>query len=82
MGKSSGPIERPMSAYHAIIPDKEGSQVKDTSSTGSKKVIQLVMDEVDIIELMRILLDDDPDGALAFMRRHLKGKARELLEGG
>ena len=82
MSKSIGPIERLMYASHASIPDREGSQVKDPSSTGSKKVIQLVMDEVDIIELMRILLDDDPDGALAFMRMHFKGKAWELLEGG
>jgi hypothetical protein len=32
------------------------------------------MDEVDIIELMRILLDNDSDGALAFMRLPLLGK--------
>ena len=49
---------------------------------GSKKVLQVVLEEADIIELMRILLDDDAAGALAFMRKHLKGKARDLLEGG
>jgi hypothetical protein len=71
-----------MSASLASISEREGSEVNETSSTSPKQVIQLVMDEVDIIELMRILLDNDSDGALAFMRRHLKGKARELLEGG
>jgi hypothetical protein len=55
--------------------------LKEASSISSKKVIQIVVDEVDVIELMRILLDNDPDGALAFMQKHLKGKARELLEG-
>ncbi len=47
-----------------------------------KKSLNLVLEEKDIIELMRILLDEDAEGALAFLREHLKGKARELLEGG
>jgi len=47
-----------------------------------KKGINLTLEEQDIIELMRILMDDDVDGALAFLRIHFKGKARDLLEGG
>jgi hypothetical protein len=47
-----------------------------------KKSLNLVLEEKDIIELMRILLDEDAAGALAFLKEHLKGKARELLEGG
>lgn len=47
-----------------------------------KKSLQIVLDEADLIELMRILLDDDSDSALIFLREHFKGKARELLEGG
>lgn len=47
-----------------------------------KKNINLILEDPDIIELMRILLDADSDGALAFLKTHLKGKARELLEGG
>lgn len=47
-----------------------------------KKSIQLLLEDEDLIELMRVLLDDDPQGALEFLRKHLKGKARELLEGG
>jgi hypothetical protein len=47
-----------------------------------KKSIQVVLEDPDIIELMRILLDDDAEGALTFLRTHFKGKARELLEGG
>jgi hypothetical protein len=31
---------------------------------------------------MRVLLDDDAEGALAFLHMHFKGKVRELLEGG
>jgi hypothetical protein len=46
------------------------------------KSINLVLDEQDLIELIRILLDEDTDGALAFLKVHFKGKARELLEGG
>jgi hypothetical protein len=40
------------------------------------------MEEQDLIELIRVLLDEDADGALAFLKVHFKGKARELLEGG
>ena len=47
-----------------------------------KKAFALVLDDADWIELARLLMDDDADAALAFVKRHLKGKARELLEGG
>lgn len=47
-----------------------------------KKVITMPLDEMELIELMRILMDDDAEGALAFLKIHFKGKARELLEGG
>jgi hypothetical protein len=47
-----------------------------------KKILQLSLEDEDLLELMRILMDDDPDGALAFLKTHCKGKARELLEGG
>ena len=47
-----------------------------------KKGINLVLEDDDIIELMRILMDSDAEAALEFLRLHFKGKARELLEGG
>jgi hypothetical protein len=47
-----------------------------------KKAINLVLGDEEIIELMRILMDDDAEAALAFLKKHCKGKARELLEGG
>ncbi|MGZ9221010.1 MAG: hypothetical protein ACXW4Q_02785 [Anaerolineales bacterium] len=47
-----------------------------------KKALTVGLDDADIIELMRILLDEDPQGALDFLKKHFKGKARELLEGG
>jgi hypothetical protein len=47
-----------------------------------KKAISLIVEDSDLIELMRILLDDDAEGALAFLKAHFKGKARDLLEGG
>ena len=46
-----------------------------------KKAISLVVFD-DLIELIRILLDDDAEGALAFLKTHFKGKTRDLLEGG
>ena len=42
----------------------------------------MTLEDPDLIELMRILLDEDAEGVLTFLRTHFKGKARELLEGG
>jgi len=50
--------------------------------TESKKALQMIIDEAELIELARILMDDDAEGALAFLKRHLKSKAKDLLEGG
>ena len=47
-----------------------------------KKSLTLVLEDQDILELMRILIDSDADGALIFLKDHFKGKARDLLEGG
>lgn len=47
-----------------------------------KKGITIVLAEDQIIQLMRILIDDDAEDALKFVKMHFKGKARELLEGG
>jgi hypothetical protein len=47
-----------------------------------KKMLQVIVDDEDIIELMRVLMDDDAEAALVFLKTHFKGKPRELLEGG
>jgi hypothetical protein len=47
-----------------------------------KKVINLPLEDEDVLELMRILIDEDAEGALLFLKQNFKGKARELLEGG
>jgi hypothetical protein len=47
-----------------------------------RKVLTIPLEDKEIIELCRILLDKDPEGALAFLQTHVKGKARDLLEGG
>lgn len=47
-----------------------------------KKALSIVLEDQDLLELMRVLLDDDEAGALAFLKQHFKGKARQLLEGG
>ncbi len=46
------------------------------------KCITVVLEDQQIINLMRILIDDDEQDALKFLKVHFKGKARELLEGG
>jgi hypothetical protein len=47
-----------------------------------KKSLNLILEDDDILELMRILMDSDAEAALEFLRMHFKGKARDLLEGG
>jgi hypothetical protein len=47
-----------------------------------KKSLTIALEDSEIVELMRILLDEDAEGALDFLKKHFKGKARELLEGG
>lgn len=47
-----------------------------------KKTVNLVVEDDEIIELIRILMDDDADGALAWLKTHFKGTARDLLESG
>lgn len=47
-----------------------------------KKGLHLILEDEDLIEMVRILVDEDGDAALAFLKKHFKGKARELLEGG
>jgi hypothetical protein len=47
-----------------------------------KKALTVALDDKDIIELMRVLMDGDAEGALEFLRLHFKGKARDLFEGG
>lgn len=46
-----------------------------------KKTITLALDDADLIELLRILMNKDAEGALAFLQQHVKGKVREALEG-
>ena len=47
-----------------------------------KKGLTLILEDADLVELCRILMDGDADAALVFLQQHLKGKARDLLEGG
>jgi hypothetical protein len=47
-----------------------------------KKGVNIVLEDREIVELIRILIDNDAEDALGFLQTHFKGKARELLEGG
>lgn len=60
--------------------ERDSDSAKGTEEM--KKTLQVALDDHEIIELMRILLDYDAEGALEFLRIHFKGKARDLLEGG
>lgn len=44
------------------------------------KAINLILDDEDILELLRIQMDDDAEAALAWLKAHFRGTGRELLE--
>ena len=46
-----------------------------------KRVLTIPLEDEDIIELCRILMDKDADGAFEFLQTHVKSQARDLLEG-
>jgi hypothetical protein len=61
------------------------TRFEHTVAPGGKTMktgLNLILEDTDLIELCRILMDRDADAALAFLQQHLKGKARDLLEGG
>ena len=45
-----------------------------------QRVMNLILDDEEVLELMRILLDDDERAALVWLRTHLSGKAQHVLE--
>ena len=45
-----------------------------------KKSIVLQLDDEQLMELQRILLDEDAEAALAFLKKHLRGKTAALLD--
>ncbi|GAB4516444.1 MAG: hypothetical protein Kow0047_28370 [Anaerolineae bacterium] len=47
-----------------------------------KKALTIVLTDEELLELYRIILDRDAEGALAFLDQHLKKPARQALEGG
>jgi hypothetical protein len=41
-----------------------------------KKALSLVLEDDELIDLIRILMDDDADGALVFLKTHQRQSAR------
>lgn len=48
----------------------------------AKKALSLILEDVEVIELARSLMDDDAEDALAFLKKQPRGKTKDLLEGG
>jgi len=47
-----------------------------------KRTLMLPVTDEELVELCRILLDRDQEGALQFLEEHLRGKVNQVLEGG
>ncbi len=46
-----------------------------------RKSIVLALTESELIELYRIIVDGDKEGALNFLQEHLKERVHQMLEG-
>jgi hypothetical protein len=46
-----------------------------------KHSVDLILDDDQLIELHRILLDEDAAAALDFLKRHLRSRVATLLDG-
>jgi hypothetical protein len=46
-----------------------------------KKSITLTLTDEEIMELQRILLDEDSEKALCFLKKHLDKKVQEVISG-
>lgn len=47
-----------------------------------KKGLTVLLTDEELVDLCRIILDRDAEGALEFLDRHLKKPAQQALEGG
>lgn len=47
-----------------------------------KKGLVIILTDEELVDLCRIILDRDAEGALEFLDRHLKKPAQQALEGG
>jgi hypothetical protein len=47
-----------------------------------KKALVVALSDEELLDLCRIILDKDAEGALQFVEKHLKKPANEALEGG
>ncbi len=45
-----------------------------------KKTLTIRLEDEDLLELYRILMDKDAEGALEFLQTHVKSQARDLME--
>jgi hypothetical protein len=63
------------------LPEEGGSDLPEGTKE-VKKTLQVALEDREIIELMRVLMDEDADGVLVFLKTHFKGKACDLLDRG
>ncbi len=47
-----------------------------------KKGLQVYLTDDELLDLYRIMIDDDAEAALLFLKKNFRAKVRDLLEGG
>ena len=47
-----------------------------------KKALVITLSDEELLDLCRIIMDEDKDEALHFVEKHLKSKVHDALEGG
>jgi hypothetical protein len=62
--------------------EPDSAERRDEGGDPVLKPLVIPVTETDLQELYRVLLDEDEPAALAFLQKHLRGKLREVMEGG
>ena len=47
-----------------------------------KKSLSILLNDEELLDLCRIMIDEDAEAALVFLEQHLKKPAKHALEGG
>ena len=47
-----------------------------------KKSLSILLNDEELLDLCRIMIDEDAEDALAFLEQHLKKPVKHALEGG
>ena len=71
------------SAWDGTLVNPRSESVSEESrGYAMQKSLVIVLSDQELLDLYRVLIDRDADGALAFLDHHVRKKVHQALEGG